>query len=407
MHDARFTVGFLGRRDAYQVPRALAEADLLGGFLTGVSWESVPRAIRDTIPARLANRLKTRVIPGIPSERVRSHWRIEALQHLSRLAHDSTNRSWTWANRAMSMAIRDRAREHHEHILTYEPYAWEAFNAEYDHAPRKVLFHFHLHPEYERKLIANDAMQELSGSVPWLCQDARPEWDSRVVDLWRMADQILCASSFTKSTLVAQGMPPDRCTVVPYGIDFPKSSVSPLPSKHFSVLFVGSGIQRKGLHHLLAAWSAAKLPSDSKLTVVSRVIDPALEPLIASAPRVEVRRGVSGDELSNLFQKSSLFVMPSILEGFGQVFLEALSHGCPVLGTPNTCLPDLGTEAAGIFLSPVGDVARLTERLEELAAILTHDDAMGLREEAQKQAGKFSWERFRTGLGSALVRETI
>jgi glycosyltransferase involved in cell wall biosynthesis len=407
MSGTPFVVGFLGRRDAYQVPRALAESDCLGVFLTGAYRDSVPRVIRAGLPNRLKSSLETRYVPDIPAELIKSHWRIEAIQHLSRLAHDSSNRSWSWANRALSFAIRDRARKHRENILTYEPYAWEAFTAEYDHHPKKVLFHFHLHPKSERELITRDSILHPCGAAPWLSQDARPEWDARVVDLWRFADQIICASSFTKSTLVAQGMPPERCTVVPYGIDLPEFNVSPVKSKGFSVLFVGSGIQRKGLHHLLAAWSAAKLPADSKLTVVSRVVDPAVEALLAAAPRVEIRRGVTGNELNELFRTSSLFVMPSILEGFGQVFLEALSHGCPVLGTPNTCLPDLGSEDAGIFLSPVGDVEALTRRLEDLAETLTRDDATGLREEARKLAAKFSWERFRHRLANTLERDSI
>ena len=48
--------------------------------------------------------------------------------------------------------------------------------------------------------------------------------------------------------------------------------------------------------------------------------------------------------------------MPSLVEGFGQVYLEALAQGCPVLGTANTCLPDLGGEADAIFLVTPGNV---------------------------------------------------
>ena len=46
--------------------------------------------------------------------------------------------------------------------------------------------------------------------------------------------------------------------------------------------------------------------------------------------------------------------MPSLVEGFGQVYLEALAEGTPILGTKNTALPDLGGEEDGVFLATAG-----------------------------------------------------
>jgi glycosyltransferase involved in cell wall biosynthesis len=63
------------------------------------------------------------------------------------------------------------------------------------------------------------------------------------------------------------------------------------------------------------------------------------------------------------FMKPVLFRHAPLIEGFGQVFLEALSYGCPVLSTVNTCLPDLGGESDGIFLTEVGNLDQLTYKL--------------------------------------------
>ena len=62
--------------------------------------------------------------------------------------------------------------------------------------------------------------------------------------------------------------------------------------------------------------------------------------------------------------------MPSLIEGFGQVYLEALSFGLPVLGTRNTCLPDLGDEGDGIFCVDPGNIEELTSTLERLSELL-------------------------------------
>jgi glycosyltransferase involved in cell wall biosynthesis len=402
MNDS-FTVGFLGRRDSYQIPQALAEAGRLGSFVTGAYRGSLPSPLESALPKTLQSKLARRQCSRVSAKLVEAHWGIEAVQHLSTLLGDRSKRSWTWANRALSLAIRDRARKQGGHILTYEPYGWEAFTATYEHCPKKILFHFHLHPRFERALINEDTNRNPPANGTWLKQDARPEWDSRIVDLWHHADRVLCASTFTRSSLLAQGMPPECCLVVPYGIDLPEAPPPLRADTPFSVLFVGSGIQRKGLHHLLSAWKVADLPTDATLTVVSRFIDPVLESALATTPGVIVRQNVGGAELQNLFRDSTLFAMPSLLEGFGQVFLEALAQGCPVLGTPNTCLPDLGDESSGIFLVPAGEVNSLREKLEQLSWQLTGEDARAIRQSARETAEQFTWQRFRNEIATSAV----
>jgi glycosyltransferase involved in cell wall biosynthesis len=147
------------------------------------------------------------------------------------------------------------------------------------------------------------------------------------------------------------------------------------------------------------AWKEARLPENATLTLVCRHLDAAVVPMLKSMPAsVRVLNGVSSESLKQLFRESSLFAMPSILEGFGQVFLESLSFGCPVLGTTNTCLPDLGDESNGIFLTPVGDHGALARRLEQLSGALTQSSASGLRKAAAQVASRFSLKRFRTRL---------
>lgn len=397
----RYVTGFLGRRDGFQVPIALAEAGMLSRFVTGAYQTGLMKRFGPLLPGRYGQAMKKRFCSEIPEELVDSQLWIELLQNVSRLVGDRSSRSWLWANQAISRCARDLATRLNGDLLLYEPYAAEAFSATYSHEPRKVLFHFHLHPCFERRLLDHD-LRDFPPSSPthsWLRTDAKPENDDRIVNLWKQADLVLAASTFTKQSLVDQGMPPEKCAVVPYGIDASdKAEVECVPSS-FSALFVGSGIQRKGLHHLLLAWKDAKLPRTATLTIVCRSMDPAMRAMLATVPaNVVLLNGVSTEELKGLFRTSSLFVMPSIAEGFGQVYLEALSLGCPVLGTPNTCLPDLGNESNGIFLTPVGDHRVLARRLEELSGVLTQTSAQELRRAATQVASQFSLKRFRLRL---------
>ncbi|MCW1887315.1 glycosyltransferase family 4 protein [Luteolibacter flavescens] len=398
----KFVAAFAGRRDGYQVPLALAESNTLEKFLTGLYLRRSD-AWANRLPEKIRGKFESRVCDGLPDQLVQPSLRIELMQHLSRIVGDPTNRSWQWANRAISVAARGAARRSRSDLLLYEPYAWEAFTADYSHRPRKVLFHFHLHPVFERDLTEQQEKAHSLGITNWLATDARQEDDNRVIDAWRHSDLVICASSFTKRSLTSQGLAPERCIVVPYGIDVPPDDMDvPVPDG-FSVLFVGSGIRRKGLHHLLNAWSRANLPKRSSLTLVCRSLDPALVPLLGEMPpNVRLLRGASASELKELYQKSSLFAMPSLVEGFGQVYLEALSAGCPVLGTPNTCLPDLGSEEDGIFICDAGDVASLQSRLETLSETLTRPDSDRLRTRAKEIARRHSWRRFRQGINDAI-----
>ena len=218
-------------------------------------------------------------------------------------------------------------------------------------------------------------------------------------DAWKYADCIVCASSFTRQSLLEAGADPTRCKVIPYGIALSDEPEATTP-EGFHALFVGSGGQRKGLHHLLLAWRMAQLPRDSQLTLVCRSIDPELERIANETPGVRLHRGVTFAHLDSLFKSSTLFIMPSLVEGFGFVFLEALARSCPVLGTKNTALPDLGTSKEGVFTVSPGDTEQLASEISRLSGILPGN--RGIRVAAREVAKTFSWPSFRGKIAGLL-----
>jgi glycosyltransferase involved in cell wall biosynthesis len=306
-------------------------------------------------------------------------------------------------DRRFSVAAAKRCRKTRSDLYLYSPYAWDAFTAHYAHDPKKILFQFHPHPDLEHRILLQDraafalvhhSFEEDAGEH--LTEDMR----QRSRDCWRHADLIVCASSFTKRSLVEAGASPNLCHVVPYGIDLPPEEATMPISDSFNALFVGSGSQRKGLHHLLLAWQRATLPKGSRLTLVCRQIDPGIEVLARQTIDVSILRGASGSELRSLVRRSSIFVMPSLVEGFGQVYLEALAEGCPVLGTPNTGLPDIGSENDAIWLVQPGDIDQLVSHLEMLAGTLAGNTR--IRNQARACAARWTWPKFRRG-----IRETV
>ena len=402
-----YVCAFRGRRDSYQVPLALAEAGLLDHFITDAYAGPWLQRLASLLPERLRSKVAFRHIEGIPGARVRCLWRTTLREHWRHRRGHAPDSTYLLLDRRYSDAAAKRARHSQANLLLYSSYAWEAFRANYSHLPRRVLFQYHPHPDVEASILTEDRMRFAS-----IFKSDGPETSPPLIiapgdrDAWRMADLVICASSFTRDSLLSQGLDPEKCKVVPYGIDLPATieMAEPTTSPNFRALFVGSGVQRKGLHHLLLAWKSATLPPGARLTLVCRNIDEPLANLARSIGGVDFIPGISAMGLSRLYASSHLFVMPSLVEGFGQVFLEALVQGCPVLGTPNTCLPDLGGEESGIFVTPAGEIDALVEKLESLSRFLPENP--GIRKSARALATERTWPRFRHCLIATLNGST-
>ena len=211
---------------------------------------------------------------------------------------------------------------------------------------------------------------------------------------WRQADAVICASSMTARSLIHAGCEPERITIVPYGI-LPGKPVSPRSNDGpVRFLFVGQGVQRKGLHHLLHAWRKVD-PDQARLTLVCYSIDPGIAEL-ARQRGVELLGRQERPKLDALMQQSDVFIMPSLVEGFGLTYLEALAAGCHVVGTANTGLPDLPLSPDACTLVPPGNIEALVETIASLIA----RRASGALDAARiaAEAGNWTWDDFRSGV---------
>lgn len=393
-----------GRLESYQVPFALAEGEVLDCFVTDVYATPIIRNLlaKSGLRGRF-QKLASRYVPQIPDNRVKCLWSTTFLEHLRHQLGYASSETYLMLDRQFSLGAAKAAAKKKSHLLLHHPYAWEAFNTKYNHNPRKILWQYHPHPEVEHRILEEDRRkypgfgESFGGATQAVVNKALA---TRERDIWRLADLVICTSSFTRRTLVELGCDDKVCRTVPYGVNFPVVQDGEPANDRFDVVFVGSGGQRKGLHHLLLAWQQANLPPSSRLTLVCRVLDKGIEELIGKTPNVVLRRGVNETELHQLYARSTLFAMPSLVEGFGQVYLEAMAQGCPVLGTANTCLPDIGTEAEGVFLTPPGNVEALIDRLEVISRQVIGNS--GIRSAAKARAAKFTWPLFREK-----VRQTL
>jgi glycosyltransferase involved in cell wall biosynthesis len=389
-------------RDWYQLPAALEEAGLLEVFCT--DFYSTKRNAAWFGSAKARGR---RAVGGsFPDSKVKISWATVAMQQLSRmLIRDDELRAKVPDDVLMRMLSRVAAARG-ANILTYEPWTVKRPAGGFPGGRRQVVFHCHPHVDTEDRIYAQDR----AGYSDFYRSShvTLSPWRRRTADAWKQADLVICASSFSKASLMAAGLPERKCAVVPYGTGRPSEKAQTsthVASEDFcgrgglKLLFVGRNPLRKGLHHLLLAWKAANRKPGDKLTIVCREKTPELAGL-SSQRGVEWRDSVSEDELHRLYRESDALVVPSLCEGFGHVYLEAMSFGCPVVGTDHSVLADIGGGEAGVFRVAPGNVAQLAELIS--AASSDPSVFASKREQAALQPRRFSWEAFRRGVATAI-----
>jgi glycosyltransferase involved in cell wall biosynthesis len=95
------------------------------------------------------------------------------------------------------------------------------------------------------------------------------------------------------------------------------------------------------------------------------------------------------DELVSLYNAATVFVYPSLYEGFGIPVLEAMSCGCPTITSNLSSLPEVIGDA-GIMIDPY-NVEQLADELRRV--LEDRELAEDMRRRGLARAKLFSWER--------------
>jgi len=140
-----------------------------------------------------------------------------------------------------------------------------------------------------------------------------------------------------------------------------------LPAADRLVLYVGRLVAAKGLRELLRAW--ANIAQDDSRLRLAFVGDGVLHSELASAAsaagmanRVVLPGSASPEQVARWMQACDVFCLPSHSEGYPNVLVEALACGRPIVGTAVGGILEIVDDDNGL-LTPVGDVARLSEAL--------------------------------------------
>jgi UDP-glucose:(heptosyl)LPS alpha-1,3-glucosyltransferase len=175
-----------------------------------------------------------------------------------------------------------------------------------------------------------------------------------------------------------------------------------VPADAPMVLFVGNGFRRKGLDRLLSVWNSPRL-KDTWLLVVGD--DARIARYKAWGDRVGQGRVIftgRQSDVENYYAAADLLALPAVQEAFGNVILEALSSGLPVLVSREVGAVEV---LSGVLLEGVIDRPDDPSDLEnKLLWLLKRKNDPEFKKTASLIGAEFSWPNHFRRLETILTR---
>jgi len=232
----------------------------------------------------------------------------------------------------------------------------------------------------------------------------------RPTKLMQQAAAIICPSESTSSDLEKQSdIPANRIHIVPHGVDharFFSSSTFSQPSEtsvraiyglpERFILFLGTLEPRKNVRTLIKAVSDYRRQTHDTISLV-----------LAGAPgwkNGDIKRCLQNPEIKTwvlpiryihaqdraaMYRAATVFVWPTLYEGFGLPVLEAMACGTPVITSAVSSIPEL-TGSSAVLINPYL-AADLTLALKNVLSSEIMRNR--LSKKGIEQATAFSWSK--------------
>jgi glycosyltransferase involved in cell wall biosynthesis len=157
------------------------------------------------------------------------------------------------------------------------------------------------------------------------------------------------------------------------------------------VLSVGNDYLHKNMLSVVRAM-AQMLVGDRPLLVLPGRVKTHVEPLVDQlhlTDDVFLPGWVTDDQVDALYAAASLYVCPSLAEGFGLPLVDAMARGCPVLANDIPVLREVGGDAAAYV-----DATDPKALADSIMSLLTSPDKRAAyRQAGLRHAQGFTWER--------------
>jgi glycosyltransferase involved in cell wall biosynthesis len=218
------------------------------------------------------------------------------------------------------------------------------------------------------------------------------------------ANFIITVSEAVKAELIKEfHLPEDKCIVTPIPPEesFALPNTNEIHEKYHIptekyIYFIGTLEPRKNLPTLIAAYRLLPQAIRDEYSLVlaggkgwkTEESQVAIDSAIQAGEKVIHIGYIDQSDSSALFQKASVFVMPSIYEGFGMPILEAMASHTPVVASDIPVLRETGEDAA-LYANP-HQPADFADKIETI--LLSPQLAIKLDKKAALRLRKLSWK---------------
>lgn len=234
-------------------------------------------------------------------------------------------------------------------------------------------------------------------------------WYQRKIDSLKRADLLLAISQHARDEAIdALGLEPNAVVNISSAVDdmFRPRVLAPQVQrdllaryriKRDFIMYTGGIDWRKNIEGLIEAYALLPMAMRSKyqLTVICSIhesdrtrLQQLAAKLMLSQDDVVLTGFVPDDDLVALYGCTSLFVFPSLHEGFGLPALEAMACGAPVIGSNSTSIPEVIGRQDALF-----DPTRVTAISAAMAGVLSDPSFQAdLRKHGLQRSALFSWD---------------
>lgn len=204
----------------------------------------------------------------------------------------------------------------------------------------------------------------------------------------RMADTVICPSRLSADYLKNKlSLPEEKFRIIPHGCDLP-SEIPPYPDGcppyaiQFTVGHLGQNGPDKGQRYLMESmyrlWTRPKGCSSA---------------LVLAGQGTEAWRGGQGyiKDPADVYRSCSVYVQPSVTEGFGIPVLEAMAYARPVIVTDGCGVSELVEDGKDGFVVPIRSPEKIAEKLMYFKDNPSEVEKMGRN--ARLKAEQYTWDK--------------
>lgn len=218
----------------------------------------------------------------------------------------------------------------------------------------------------------------------------------------RNADMVLTDTAYARAAIGRHyGVPGRRVRLVPAGIDRQRweriAAETPRESDGYTILCVARQYPRKHIADLLRAMPLVcqRVPQAHAVIIGD---GPEHKNLLDLAAELNLGESVAflgalpnDDDVARWYRRADIFCLPSVQEGFGMVFVEAMASGLPVVATLSAAIPEVVPRNRAGLLVPPSNPEALAEALIELLNSPEERAAFGAY--GQQHVQQYEWDR--------------